>query len=95
LTTYGFEAVARLLADHFDGIETTDLRAETTFEELGLSSLGFMELLVVAEQEFGVVIAELDARFSPRLTLAEVADRLSRLATDNPPASSVHASGDA
>lgn len=49
------EKVKELLADHLE-VEADSITAETTFESLGADSLEIMEILMEAEDEFGIEI---------------------------------------
>jgi acyl carrier protein len=54
-------------------VEPEQLTAQTTFESLGMDSLSLMELVVAAEEEFGIVLPEDAVELSPSATLGEAA----------------------
>ncbi|WAL99426.1 acyl carrier protein [Streptomyces sp. Je 1-369] len=63
-----------LLTDRLDVQATSDqLSPATTFESLGLDSLWLMELVVAAEEEFGIVLPENALDLRPSSTLGEAA----------------------
>jgi acyl carrier protein len=49
------------------------ISATTTFEDLGMDSLSLMELVVTAEEEFGIILSEEILDLSPSATLGEAA----------------------
>ncbi|XES00266.1 acyl carrier protein [Streptomyces sp. S1D4-11] len=49
------------------------MTAATTFESLGMDSLSLMELVVAADQEFGIILAEGDLDLFPASTLGDAA----------------------
>lgn len=49
------EKIAALLAEHLD-MDEAEIKAETTFEDLGLDSLDTVEILMEIEDEFGVEV---------------------------------------
>ncbi|WP_241844859.1 acyl carrier protein [Streptomyces silvensis] len=51
-----------------------ELSPATTFESLGLDSLSLMELVLAAEEEFGMVLPETALDLSPASTLGEAAE---------------------
>jgi acyl carrier protein len=53
--------------------ETRDLMPNLTFECLGMDSLALMELVVAAEERFGIVLPEEALDLSPSATLADAA----------------------
>ncbi len=53
-----FEKVAAILAD-YKGIDVSEIKMESTFQELSLDSLDVAELVMNLEDEFGVTL-ELD-----------------------------------
>nr|WP_168505922.1 acyl carrier protein [Streptomyces sp. S1D4-11]QIY93942.1 acyl carrier protein [Streptomyces sp. S1D4-11] len=63
-----------LLTSHLE-VEVTpeQLTAATTFESLGMDSLSLMELVVAADQEFGIILAEGDLDLFPASTLGDAA----------------------
>ncbi|MFJ9908830.1 phosphopantetheine-binding protein [Streptomyces sp. NPDC101152] len=68
------ERLVTLLTSHLDvKAEPEQLTAETTFESLGMDSLSLMELVVAAEEEFGIVLPEEAVELSPAATLGEAA----------------------
>ncbi|MFJ9381400.1 acyl carrier protein [Streptomyces sp. NPDC101455] len=54
-------------------VEPGELSPDTTFESLGMDSLSLMELVVAAEEEFGIVLPEDTLDLSPSSTLADAA----------------------
>ncbi|WP_282792277.1 acyl carrier protein [Streptomyces sp. CC224B] len=63
-----------LLTEHLDveaGVH--DLSPERTLESLGMNSMSLMELVVAAEQEFGIVLPEDVLELSPSSTLGDAA----------------------
>ncbi|MFI7320629.1 acyl carrier protein [Streptomyces venezuelae] len=62
-----------LLADRLDVETVGQLSPSTTFESLGLDSLWLMELVVAAEEEFGIVLPEDALDLRPASTLGEAA----------------------
>ncbi|MCX4907474.1 acyl carrier protein [Streptomyces sp. NBC_00878] len=68
------ERLVALLSDHLDvDVAPEQLTAATTFESLGMDSMSLMELVVAAEQEFGIVLAEGELDLFPASTLGEAA----------------------
>ncbi|MCA6091848.1 acyl carrier protein [Streptomyces sp. SCA3-4] len=68
------ERLVALLTGHLDvEVAPEQLTVETTFESLGMDSLSLMELVVAAEQEFGIVLAEGELDLFPDTTLGEAA----------------------
>lgn len=53
------EKLKRLIAEKFS-VDEEDVTADTTFEELGADSLDLVELIMIAEEEFEVEIADED-----------------------------------
>ncbi|MDP4118227.1 MAG: acyl carrier protein [Bacillota bacterium] len=49
------ERVKKVLADHLD-MEETEIKDETTFEDLEIDSLDTVEILMEMEDEFGIEI---------------------------------------
>ncbi|MFI1680456.1 acyl carrier protein [Streptomyces sp. NPDC020607] len=63
-----------LLTDRLDvQAGSGQLSPATTFESLGLDSLWLMELVVAAEEEFGIVLPENALDLRPSSTLGEAA----------------------
>ncbi|WP_409236563.1 acyl carrier protein [Streptomyces sp. PA5.6] len=63
-----------LLADRLDvTAESDQLSPSTTFADLGLDSLWLMELVIAAEEEFGIVLPEDALDLRPTSTLGEAA----------------------
>ncbi|MEU5899416.1 MULTISPECIES: acyl carrier protein [Streptomyces] len=63
-----------LLTDRLDvEVGSDQLSPSTTFESLGLDSLWLMELVVAAEEEFGIVLPEDALDLRPASTLGEAA----------------------
>lgn len=80
--TVGLEDLKRVLVDRV-GLPAEDIPDDltTTFDELGLDSLAFMEIALAVEQEYGVKVDEEDAESI--LTLGEALDYVnSRLAEE-------------
>ncbi|WP_327433090.1 acyl carrier protein [Streptomyces sp. NBC_01236] len=68
------ERLVTLLTAHLDvEVAPEQLTAATTFESLGMDSMSLMELVVAAEQEFGIVLAEGELDLFPASTLGEAA----------------------
>ncbi|MCZ0990615.1 acyl carrier protein [Streptomyces diastatochromogenes] len=68
------ERLVALLTGHLDvGMAPEQLTATMTFESLGMDSLSLMELVVAAEQEFGIVLAEGELDLFPASTLGDAA----------------------
>ncbi|GAB3461917.1 phosphopantetheine-binding protein [Actinophytocola sediminis] len=74
MSTTVLHRLRELLVDNF-GVEEHEVVPEATFAQLDLDSLGIVEFAMVAEKEFGIVLAEDDV--TPK---ASVADALSTLA---------------
>jgi acyl carrier protein len=82
LRQVGLEDLKRILVDRV-GLPPGDIPDDlsTTFEELGLDSLAFMEISLAVEQEYGLQVDEEDAEHI--LTLGEALDYVnSRLAEE-------------
>jgi acyl carrier protein len=78
----GLEDLKRILVDRV-GLPEEDIPDDltTTFDELGLDSLAFMEISLAVEQEYGLQVDEEDAERI--LTLGEALDYVnSRLAEE-------------
>ncbi|MCC5480526.1 acyl carrier protein [Streptomyces barringtoniae] len=68
------ERLVALLTGHLDvEVVPEQLTAATTFESLGMDSLSLMELVVAAEQEYGIVLVEGELDLFPASTLADAA----------------------
>lgn len=68
------ERLLTLLIDHLDiKADPGQLTAATTFESLGMDSLSLMELVVAAEEEFGIVLPENALDLSATSTLGDAA----------------------
>ncbi len=69
----GLEDLKRILVDRV-GLRADDIPDDptTTFEELGLDSLAFMEIALAVEQEYGLQVDEEDAERI--LTLGDAID---------------------
>jgi acyl carrier protein len=59
---FGFEDLRRILVDRV-GLPEEDVKDDpsTTFDEMGLDSLAFVEIQLAMEQEYGFTIADEDA----------------------------------
>ena len=55
-----FEKVKEIIVTEL-GLEESEIKEDTSFEELGLDSLDVVELLMAIEEEFGVEIKAEDA----------------------------------
>lgn len=55
-----FEAIAELIADHND-CDVSEIKMETTFQELGIDSLDTVEMIMQLEDKIGKEI-ELDQK---------------------------------
>ncbi len=78
----GLDDLKRILVDRV-GLPAEDIPDDlsTTFDELGLDSLAFMEIALAVEQEYGLQVDEEDAESI--LTLGEALDYVnSRLAEE-------------
>jgi acyl carrier protein len=78
----GFEDLKRILVERV-GLPPGDIPDDltTTFDELGLDSLAFMEIALAVEQEYGLQVDEEDAE--KILTLGQALDYVnSRLAEE-------------
>jgi acyl carrier protein len=60
--TFGFEDLKRILVDRV-GVPEDDIKEdpETTFEDMGLDSLAFVDIQLAMQQEYGFTIPEEDA----------------------------------
>lgn len=60
--TFGFEDLKRILVDRI-GVPEGDVKEDpgTTFEEMGLDSLAFVDIQLAMQQEYGFTIPEEDA----------------------------------
>ena len=61
------EKLTKLLAEHLD-VDASEIKAETTFESLGIDSLDTVEMVMELEEELGVEL-ELNERV---LTVGEL-----------------------
>lgn len=61
-TQFGFEDLKNILVDRI-GLPEEDVRDDpsTTFDDIGLDSLAFVEIQLAMEQEYGVSVADEDA----------------------------------
>jgi acyl carrier protein len=59
---FGFEDLKRILVDRV-GVPEEDVKDDpsTTFDEMGLDSLAFVEIQLAMEQEYGFTISDEDA----------------------------------
>ncbi|RLV04585.1 acyl carrier protein [Streptomyces griseocarneus] len=68
------EPLVALLTEHLPIKAAPDrLTPTATFESLGVDSLALMELVVAAEEKFGIVLPEEALDLSPSATLADAA----------------------
>ncbi|MBX9397274.1 acyl carrier protein [Streptomyces sp. TRM72054] len=68
------EPLVALLVHHLDvPVSRSRVTSEATFESLGMDSLALRELVVAAEEEFGVVLPDAALDLSPASTLGEAA----------------------
>ncbi|MEU3839067.1 phosphopantetheine-binding protein [Streptomyces sp. NPDC028635] len=68
------DQLTALLTEHLPLTVTAgELTPSTTFESLGVDSLMLMELVVAAEEKFGMVLPEEALDLSPSATLADAA----------------------
>jgi acyl carrier protein len=60
--TFGFEDLKRILTERI-GVAEEDVKEDpsTTFEEMGLDSLAFVDIQLAMQQEYGFTIPEEDA----------------------------------
>ncbi|MDT0386042.1 acyl carrier protein [Streptomyces dubilierae] len=64
--------LVELLTKHLKvEVDAQGLTGETTFESLGLDSLSVMELVVAAEEEFGLVLPDRAMDLQPSSTLGD------------------------
>ncbi|QGV76869.1 acyl carrier protein [Streptomyces ficellus] len=64
------ERLTGLLRDHFE-VDPGALRPEASLQDLGMDSLGLVELLVILEEEDGIELLEQPAGLTAETTLAE------------------------
>lgn len=66
------EELVTLLTGHLNvKADAGEFSDNTTFESLGLDSLSLMELVVAAEEEYGIVLPENALNLRPSSTLGE------------------------
>ena len=70
-----FNKVAELIAENKD-MDASEIKMESTFEELGLDSLDTVELVMVFEQEFDVTIELEGKKLGTIAELVELIDSL-------------------
>jgi acyl carrier protein len=60
--TFGFEDLKRILTERI-GVAEEDVKEDpsTTFEDMGLDSLAFVDIQLAMQQEYGFTIPEEDA----------------------------------
>jgi acyl carrier protein len=60
--TFGFEDLKRILTERI-GVPEEDVKEDpsTTFEDMGLDSLAFVDIQLAMQQEYGFTIPEEDA----------------------------------
>jgi acyl carrier protein len=76
MATFTFEDLKRLLVERV-GIEPEQITSPSqTFGDLGLESLGFVELVLAVEQEYGFAVPDEDAQQIQ--TLGEAVDYCNR-----------------
>ncbi len=61
-TQFGFEDLKRILVDRV-GLTEADVKEDpnTTFDEMGLDSLAFVEIQLAMEQEYEITVGDEDA----------------------------------
>ena len=61
-TQFGFEELKAILVDRI-GLPEDDVRDDpsTTFDDIGLDSLAFVEIQLAMEQEYGITVGDEDA----------------------------------
>ncbi len=61
-TQFGFEDLKRILVDRV-GLAEADVKEDpsTTFDEMGLDSLAFVEIQLAMEQEYDISVSDDDA----------------------------------
>ena len=61
-TQFGFEELKAILVDRI-GLPEEDVRDDpsTTFDDIGLDSLAFVEIQLAMEQEYGITVGDEDA----------------------------------
>lgn len=61
-TQFGFEDLKRILVDRV-GLAEADVKEDpnTTFDEMGLDSLAFVEIQLAMEQEYDISVSDADA----------------------------------
>ncbi|MET7359032.1 phosphopantetheine-binding protein [Streptomyces sp. NPDC005562] len=73
------EELVALLTGHLDvKVEADQLSPATTFESLDMDSLSLMEMVIAAEEEFGIVLPENALDLRPASTLGEAAQAFER-----------------
>jgi acyl carrier protein len=79
------ERVIRVFAD-FKKVDPSEIRPETTFEELGFDSLDGLNLIFELEEEFDVVVP--DDKVQSMRSVSEVIDGIETIVTqkENQPA---------
>ncbi|PKW18014.1 acyl carrier protein [Saccharopolyspora spinosa] len=70
-----YTQLGELLTSKFD-VESSDLRTDASFEDLGLDSLAQVELGELLEQHFGVEVT--DAEMENMATLADILEALEK-----------------
>jgi acyl carrier protein len=73
--TRTYETLVDLLVEHFD-VDRATIKPDVTFDDLDMDSLFLVELLLVAQAEFGVKIDENVA--TTRDTVAGAAEAIAR-----------------
>ena len=61
-TQFGFEDLKRILVDRI-GLAEEDVKDDpsTTFDDVGLDSLAFVEIQLAMEQDYGITVTDADA----------------------------------
>jgi acyl carrier protein len=73
MSTTVLQRLRELLVTHF-GVEEHEVVPDATFAQLDLDSLGIVEFAMIAEKEFGVVLAEDEV--SPKASVARAVELL-------------------
>jgi acyl carrier protein len=60
-------------------VEPGSIAPDSPFQELGMNSLGFVELLVIIEKEFGLALMETDLGREDFRSIGSLAARISQM----------------